>query len=191
VKLKEYEKRARFKFWFGLVGSIVFGFTTIIALLKSLYVSFGEIGGFVQGLSELVGKLINLIYNYTDFLTFFWDVIWKKLPIFDPLNLAQENNYYFFALFAATLFSITQVQDSFWIRSKINESKRKIEDELLERDIKKQSGLIDTNKTDILELEINVGSPDSWYKRPLGMIVIGLFVAIVGKIIVSIIGVDG
>jgi len=191
VKLRDSEKAARIKFWLGSIGALVFGFTTLIALLKSIYISFRDMGTIGSNLSELVGKLINFIYSKTDFLPIFWDTIWVKLPILDAQNLLQESNYYFFGLFAATLISIIQIQDSFWIRSKINKAKRKIDDELLERDIKKQSGLVEGKKPDILELEINIGSPDPWYKRPSGIIAIGLFVAIVGRIIASVLGVNG
>ena len=191
MKLRDSEKTARIKFWLGSIGALVFGFTTLIALLKSIYVSLRDMGAIGSYLSELVGKLINIIYSHTDFLPIFWDTIWVKLPILDTHNLLQESNYYFFGLFATTLISIIQIQDSFWIRSKINKAKRKIDDELLERDIKKQSGLVEGNKPDILELEINIGSPDPWYKRPYGIIAIGLFVAIVGRIIASVLGVNG
>ena len=191
MKLRDSEKTARIKFWLGSIGALVFGFTTLIALLKSIYVSLRDMGTIGSNLSDLVGKLINYIYSYTDFLTIFWDTVWVKLPILDTRNLLQESNYYFFGLFAATLISIIQIQDSFWIRSKINKAKRKIDDELLERDIKKQSGLIEGKKPDILELEINIGSPDPWYKRPSGIIAIGLFVAIVGRIVASFLGVNG
>jgi len=191
VKLRDSEKTARMKFWLGSIGALVFGFTTLIALLKSIYISLRDMGTIGSNLSDLVGKLINYIYSYTDFLTIFWDTIWVKLPILDTQNILQESNYYFFGLFAATLISIMQIQDSFWIRSKINKAKRKIDDELLERDIKKQSGLIEGKKPDVLELEINIGSPDPWYKRPSGIIAIGLFIAIVGRIVASFLGVNG
>jgi len=191
VKLRDSEKKARLKFWLGSIGALAFGFTTLIALLKSIHVSLSDMGTIGSNLSDLVGKLINFIYSYTDFLPIFWDTVWVKLPILDTRNLLQESNYYFFGLFAVTLISIIQIQDSFWIRSKINKAKRKIDDELLERDIKKQSGLIEGGKPDILELEINIGSPDPWYKRPSGIIAIGLFVAIVGRIIASFLGVNG
>lgn len=191
MKLRDYEKTARIKFWLGSIGALVFGFTTLIALLKSIHISFRDMGAIGSYLSDLVGKLINFIYSYTDFLPIFWDAMWVKLPIVDAQNLLQESNYYFFGLFAATLISIIQIQDSFWIRSKINKAKRKIDDELLERDIKKQSGLIEGKKPDILELEINIGSPDPWYKRPSGIIAIGLFVAIVGRIFALVLGVNG
>lgn len=191
MKLRDSEKKARLKFWLGSIGALAFGFTTLIALLKSIHVSLSDMGTIGSNLSDLVGKLINFIYSYTDFLPIFWDTVWVKLPILDTRNLLQESNYYFFGLFAVTLISIIQIQDSFWIRSKINKAKRKIDDELLERDIKKQSGLIEGGKPDILELEINIGSPDPWYKRPSGIIAIGLFVAIVGRIIASFLGVNG
>lgn len=191
MNLKDAEKKAKRKFWLGLVGTIVFGFTTVIALLKSFYVSFRDLGVIGQNISDLIGKFINFIYSHTDFVPLFWDVIWEKLPMLDLQNFAQVDNYYFFGLFAAALVSFTQIQDSFWIRSRINKAKRKIEDELLERDIKKQSGLVEAQNKNILELEINVGSPDPWYKRPLGIIAIGLFVAIVGRIAVSIMGING
>ena len=191
MKLRDSEKTARMKFWLGSIGALVFGFTTLIALLKSIYISLRDMGTIGSNLSDLVGKLINYIYSYTDFLTIFWDTIWVKLPILDTQNILQESNYYFFGLFAATLISIMQIQDSFWIRSKINKAKRKIDDELLERDIKKQSGLIEGKKPDVLELEINIGSPDPWYKRPSGIIAIGLFIAIVGRIVASFLGVNG
>jgi len=190
MKLKEAQKKANFKFWTGLLGSLTFTFILIITLLKSAHTSLEQSTGLLLDLRNQLEVLINFIYRHTDFLTFFWSTVWELLPVFNPSNLLQESNYYFFALLAITLIFITRMHDGRHIKSKIKELEEKVADEQLENDMKKQKGLIATATPDLIEFEINVGGPDSWYKRPLGIITIGLFVAIVGKIVTALIGIE-
>lgn len=190
MNLKDSKKNARIKFWVGLLGSIIFGFTTIMTFLKNMYNAFLNMGDIGMGMGSLIEKIINFIYNNTYFITIFWELIWEKLPIFNIHNILQESNFYFLALITATLIFIIQIQEPSWINTRIRIAKRKIADELLERDIKKHSGLIDVRKDDILELEINIDNPTSWYQRPFGQVVIGLVITIVGGIVLSIIGIS-
>lgn len=191
MKYKDLRKKARNKFWIGISGTLVFGFTVLIAFLKSIHVSFKGQAVIGDTLSELIGTLINFIHSYTDFASIFWEKVWPILPILNPLHLLQESNYYFFTLVAVALFFYIQLQDSFWLSSKANKILREVEDEELKRDIKKQRGHIEGPRPDILELDINVSNPDPWFKRPLGILAIGLIVAVFGKVITSILGVNG
>ena len=126
MKLQETKKKARRKFWFGLPGMIVFGFTTFIALLKSFHVSLKDQGSINGSLSESIGDLINFISRETDYLTIFWRDIWPTLPVINPYYLLQDSNYYFFALVGFTMFFYLQLQDSFWLKAKIRKKIKKI-----------------------------------------------------------------
>ena len=191
MKYKDLKKKARNQFWIGISGTIVFGFTAFIAFLKSIHISFKGQPFIGDVLSGLIGDLIKFINSYTEFASIFWEKAWPILPILNPLNLLQESNYCFFALLAVTLFFYIQLQDSFWLSSKANKIQREIEDEELKRDMKKQRGHIEGPRPDILELDINVSNPDPWFKRPLGILAIGLTIAVLGKAIASILGING
>jgi hypothetical protein len=191
MKFKDLKTKAKRKFWVGMLGTLILGFISLIAFLKSLHVSFDGQGSFGNHLSALIGKLINFIYSYTDFISIFWNKVWPALPILNPLNLFQESNYYFFALLAATLFFFIQLQESFWLNAKINKILREVEDEELKGDIKRQRGHVEGPRPDILELDININNPEQWYKKPMGLLAVGLTIAVLGKLLTTVFGMDG
>ncbi|MFA0670126.1 YniB family protein [Vibrio splendidus] len=190
MKFKDLKNKARKKFWIGTLGSLSFGFISLVAFLKGLHFSFENQGAIGNYLSSLIGKLINFIYSFTDFIPFFWEKLWPNLPMLNLNNLLQESNYYFFALLAITLFFVIQLQESFWLKSKINKILREVEDEELKGDIKRQRGHTEGPRPDILELDINVNTPEPWFKKPLGLLVIGLAIAVIGKLLTTLLGME-
>jgi hypothetical protein len=194
VKLRDTKRRARYYFWIGGIGTIVFGFCAFVMLLNNLRVAlqnfeglFSVLGG---NLSALIGDLIKGIYSYTSFIPFFWDDIWPILPELNLDNIFQESNYYFLAIIAATLFFRLLFEKYFWLRARISQAISEAEADELTRDVKKQRGSIKEEGLNVMELEINLKSnPDPWYKKPTGIVIIGIMGTIIGRIIAKVLGV--
>lgn len=177
LNINTARKKAGFNFKFGLLGVFVFGFLVLIYILKSLYVNIDHAGYLNTVIGRLVASPTSFLYQYTDWIPLIWD----KSKILDHQKLASEGNYWFAGLVAGLFYSLSKIQEALAMQARIAKAERKIEDELLENDARKAKGVAEIPNRESLELLVNVSPPDPWFKKPFGIVSLGIFTALAGK----------
>ena len=57
----------------------------------------------------------------------------------------------------------------------------KVEEQGWEQELMNQHGQISGVKPDVLQINIELDQKDQWYKRPVGLILLGVAIAILGQ----------
>jgi len=189
MKIKNLKKKAYYKIGIGIMLFVFSGFLALLSCLKSIYFISKQDKFLGEFLSDLVCTFLNFLFSKTNFVPLLWTFVWKKLPIFNPTQIMQKENYYFLFLFVMVFSTILLIQDGFGLIKNIKKIEIEVEKERLKQEIKKQKGLIETSKS-CVEIEINVLSRDSWYKRPLGVVILGLITVILARVLIQILHLD-
>lgn len=149
----------------------------ILAALKSIYfVMASDVSAF-SAISQAIQGLVQLIYENTQFLSFFWQ--WA--PVINPQNLNTSGN--FGMLFIALCGAIGRVMwdSAASLSLRIAKTIRKVEELGWEKELMGQTNQTARTKPDILQINIDLDQKDQWYKRPVGLILLGVAVAALGQ----------
>lgn len=192
MKIDEARKIARKKLFLAICGLPPSLFVAIVTGLKNIEYLIRDLPVIDNSLSNFFRLIIEWIYDSTkDHIGFFWRYVWGELPIVNQYNIFSKENLIFLLIMVATLYFWVQLQDHYWYKNKIHSAIRKSEENELERDAEEERGYRKESNSDTLNINVTTSSPDPWFKRPIGMIFIGLTVTILGKILWSISGSTG
>lgn len=180
MTLVEAKRKSNQYIFFGLLSLILSTLFIIPSVLRSLYATLNPNNPIDIALTGLITKLIKLIYSYTYKIPFIWDYS----PIFDPHNWSLKGNYFFAALIFLAVFSYGYLCEGFSIKEQIGKEIREVNKEALRNDIKKAKGLYDKQQTNTLEIDVTIDTQDKWHKKPFGLIVIGVAIAVIANSII-------
>ncbi len=147
------------------------------AALKSIYFYMTGDTTTFSSLSRWVQRLIYFIYERTQFVSWFWE--WA--PVINPKEPNTPGNLGF--LFVVVCGAIGRViwDSASSLSSRIKKTILKVEEFGWEQELMAQRGQIAGTKPDVLQINIELEQKDQWYKRPTGLVLLGLAIAIFGQ----------
>lgn len=150
----------------------------VFTALKSIYFSMNGDATAFASISQGIQRGIYFIYQRTQFLSWFWETA----PIFTPKVLNTSGN--FGLLFIAVCGAIGRIiwDSATNLSNRISKTILKVEEIGWERELMKQNGQIQTEKVDLLQINIDLKQEDQWYTRPIGLVLLGIAVAVLGQL---------
>ncbi len=149
----------------------------LFAVLKSVYFAMqGDTSAF-SVINQAIRRLVQLVCENTQFLSLFW----RWAPVFNSQVLNAPGNYgiLFITLCGAIGRVIWDSANNLSLR--IAKTIRKVEELGWEQELMGQKKLTVGDKPDILNINIGLDQKDQWYKRPVGLILLGVAVAVLGQ----------
>jgi hypothetical protein len=154
--------------------SLVFLFC---AALKGLYFSFENDNTAFSNLSHSLQRLIYAIYQRTSFLSWFWN--WAPVPTEKALNV--PGNWGLLFILACGAIGRTIWDSAASLSSRIRKTLQKVEEFGWERELMAQQGIVSGERPNVREITIPLGKEDEWYQRPVGIILLGIAVTVLGQ----------
>lgn len=147
------------------------------AALKSAYYSVEGDTTALSSFSRAIQRLIYSIYERTQFVSWFWE--WA--PVIRPKEPNTTGNWGF--LFVVVCGAIGRIM---WdsasnLSSRIKKTIQRVEELGWEQELMGQRGQISGAKPDVLQINIELDQKDQWYKRPIGLLLLGIAIAILGQ----------
>lgn len=147
------------------------------AALKSIYFSMAADTTAFSSLSRLVLRLVYYIYERTQFVSWFWE--WA--PVINQKELNTPGNLGFLFVVVCGVIGRTMWDSASSLSSRIKKTIQKIEELGWEQEIMAQRGRISGATPDVLQINIELEQKDQWYKRPVGLLLLGAAIAICGQ----------
>jgi hypothetical protein len=174
MKIYDAKKRITRQRVFATVIMIVSTLLFACAALKSIYFSMAGDTTALSGLSRGVQRLVYFIYERTQFIAWFWE--WA--PVINPKELNTPGNLGF--LFVVVCGAIGRIM---WdsasnLSSRIKKTIMKVEELGWEQELMGQRGQFTGTKPDVFQINIELDQKDQWYKRPVGLLLLGIAIAI-------------
>ncbi|CPG86660.1 YniB family protein [Burkholderia pseudomallei] len=160
---------------------LISGLFLLIGLLKGLYVvaeSTSTTFPPVTMLNAWIKWGIDLLYTHTLFLL----PIWRYAPTPAPYDWTASANYW--VIFWAAAVAVGQ---SIWaaasnLNRRIKERIKRVEELGWERELMGGQGYVEGKKPDVLQINIDLDQKDQWYKRPIGLLGVGVAIIVLGQI---------
>lgn len=147
------------------------------AALKSIYFAMtGDTTAF-SVVSRAVQRLVYFIYERTQFVSWVWDVA----PIINPRELNTSGNLGFFFIAVCGAIGRIMWDSAAHLSSRIAKTIQRVEELGWEQALLAQQGIVAGAKPDVLQINIDLDQKDQWYKRPIGLLLIGVAIAVLGQ----------
>lgn len=158
-------------------------FTTAVAfvlsILNSLFAGLdGDTTPFAE-LSQSIQRGIYYLYQNSQQISFMWEIA----PIIEPRNLNSTGNYYFLLIIFSHMIGRIFWQYANDLSARIKDTLKRVEGLNWENDLRRKSGVPTTDKVDILQINIELESKDQWYKKPFGLVVVGVTITLIVQLI--------
>jgi hypothetical protein len=147
------------------------------AALKSIYFYMGGDTTVFSSLSRAVQRMVYYIYENTQFFSWFWD--WA--PVINPKELNTSGNLGFLFVIVCGAIGRTMWDSASNLSLRIKKTIQKIEELGWEQELLAQRGQVAGSKPDVLQINIELEQKDQWYKRPAGLLLLGVAIAICGQ----------
>lgn len=147
------------------------------AALKSVYFSIEGDTTALSSLSRGIQWLVYFIYERTQFVSWFWE--WA--PIINPKELNTTGNWGFLFIVVCVAIGRTMWDSASNLSLRIKKTIQRVEELGWEQELMGQRGQISGAKPDVLQINIELDQKDQWYKRPIGLLLLGVAVAILGQ----------
>lgn len=156
-----------------LVSVLFFTFAT----LKSIYFSMAGDTTALSSLSRGVQRMIYFIYERTKFFSYFWE--WA--PVINPKEPNTPGNLGFLFVVVCGAIGRTMWDSASSLSWRIKKTIQKVEELGWEQELMAQRGQIAGAKPDVLQINIELEQKEQWYKRPIGLLLLGVAIAILGQ----------
>jgi hypothetical protein len=177
MKISEAKKRITMQRIVSAIVVLVALIFLVCAALKSIYLTLqGDMTAF-SSVSRGIQRLVYVIYERTQFVSWFWE--WA--PILSPKDLNTTGNWG--GLFIMTCGFIGRVMwdSASHLSLRVKKTIQRVEELGWERELMGQSGQISGGKPDVLQINIDLDQKDQWYKRPIGLLLLGVAIAVLGQ----------
>jgi hypothetical protein len=177
MKIIEAKKRIARQRLTALAVMTVAALFAVCAGLKSIYFAFdGDTSAFA-GLSQGVQRLVRFIYEHTQFVSWVWDLA----PVVSQKELDSPGNFGFLFIICCVVVGRMMWDSATNLSSRIAGIIKRVEELGWERELLGQQGLIAGAKPDVLQISIELDQNDQWYKRPMGLVILGAAIAVLGQ----------
>lgn len=177
MKIYEAKKRIKTQQFLAIVVMALSVLLLACTALKSVYLSMSGDTSVFTPLSREIQRLIYFIYERTQSFAWFW----KWAPIMSTKELNTPGNLGFLLIIVCGFIGRTIWDSASNLSFRINKTILKVEEIGWEQELLAQRGHITGTKPDVLQINIELEEKDQWYKRPIGIILIGVAVAILGQ----------
>jgi len=147
------------------------------AALKSIYFSMAGDTTAFSPLSRGIQRLVYFIYERTQFVS--W--VWEKAPVINPKELNTPGNLGFLFVVVSGAIGQTMWASASNLSLRIKKTILRIEELGWEQELLAQRGQMTGAKPDVLQINIELEQKDQWYKRPAGLLLLGVTIAIFGQ----------
>jgi hypothetical protein len=177
MKIYEARKRITRQRMLAIVIMLVSMLLLVCAALQSIYLSIAGDTIFLASLSRSVQRLVYFIIEKTQFVSWFWEFA----PV---INLKEPNttgNLGFLFVVVCSAMGRMMWDSASSLSSRIKKILRRVEERGWEQELLAQGGQIAGAKPDVLQINIELEEKDQWQKRPLGLVLIGIAITVVGQ----------
>jgi hypothetical protein len=177
MKIYHAKKRIMSQKIFAMVVMIISVLFFACAALKSIYFSMADDTTVLSALSHGGQRLIYFIYERTQFVSWFWE--WAPV-----INLKEPNtsgNLGFLFVVVCGAIGRTMWDSASSLSARIKKTIMRVEELEWEQELMGQRGQIRRAKPDVLQINIELEQKDQWYKRPIGLLLLGVAIAIAGQ----------
>jgi uncharacterized membrane protein len=178
MKIAQAQKQVTFV---RIISYVVTGVSSAFFLAGMLLGIYHQAENFstpLAGLARLFEGVISLIYEYTRILSF----IWNHAPEPDLRNLNTEGNYWLLLCVACFVLARTMRDSASLLAARIKRTIQRVEELGWEQALLAQQGQFAGGKPDVLQINIDLEQREQWYKRPMGLILIGVAVTVLGQL---------
>lgn len=177
MKIYEAKKRIARQRILATVVMLVSIMLFACAALKSIYFSMADDTTAFSSLSRGIQRLVYFIYERTQFVSWFWE--WA--PVINPKEPNTPGNLGFLFVVVCGAIGRTMWDSASSLSSRIKKTILKVEELEWEQELMAQRGQIAGAKPDVLQINIELEQKDQWYKRPVGLLLLGVAIAIFGQ----------
>lgn len=177
MKIYEAKRRVTRQRILSLAIMVIAAILFVLAILKSIYFAMANDTSGFSVISQGIQRIVGLIYKNTQFLSLFWQ--WA--PVFNPQVLNTPGNYGMFFITLCGAIGRVMWDSADNLSSRIAKTIRKVEEIGWEQELMGQKETAERTKPDILQINIELDQKDQWYKRPVGLILIGIAIAVLGQ----------
>lgn len=156
-----------------LVGSTLFLNISCLKLLA--WTAQGDASGFAS-ISRFVHSVINTLFEHTRFLS--W--VWQVAPVGNLRQLNTAGNFGMLLIICCGAFGRLIWDSASRLSTRIKKTLQRVEERGWELALSGQDAA-ERPKPDVLQIEIELHQSDQWHKRPLGMLLIGVAIAVLGQ----------
>lgn len=161
----------------SLLILIVSGVFFLIAALKSMAWAIHGDTTALAPLTQGIQRLIQLIYEKTDFLP--W--VWHAAPVVNPREFNSAGNYGFLFIACCVALGRLMLDSANHLRARINKTILRVEEAGWEQSLLAEQGLAFGQRPDVLQINIDLQQREQWYKRPFGLLLLGIAIAVLGQ----------
>ncbi|WP_350283873.1 YniB family protein [Nitrosomonas sp.] len=141
----------------------------VLGALKSFAWAASTDSSMLASVTRTGHELVVMLYQRTQFLSWFWELA----PILSLTDLNSLGNCGFLFLLVC-MFLMRVIWDSaIHLDHRIKSTLRQAEEQSWERQLS-HSGVTTQENSTVLELRIQLGQKDQWYKRPLGIVLLSV-----------------
>ena len=177
MKIHEAKKRVKAHRTIAIILIIVSALFAACSILKSLYFAMEADASPFSSISNVIRQIIYFIYEQTQFVS--W--VWEQAPVTNPKELNTSGNFGFLLVACCGALGLMMWDSASDLASRIRQTIRKVEEIGWEQSLLIQQGLSRGEKPDMLQINIELDQNDQWYKRPIGLILIGAAIAVLGQ----------
>jgi len=147
--------------------------------LKGIYFSAQENTSPFFTIFRMIQNFVYFIYEHTQFIS--W--IWKHAPIINFQTPTAIGNLSFILI--AIIGGIGRIiwDSASHLSMRINNTILKVEEFGWEQELMKKDGQHRDFNSDVLQINIELHQEEQWYKRPLGIFLIGTATIIIGQLL--------
>ncbi|MEC5400106.1 YniB family protein [Uliginosibacterium sp. H1] len=156
---------------------VAFSAVLLISGLKSIaWAVQGDATAFAP-VARGVLRIIHVLYEKTQFLSWGWQVA----PIANPRELNSSGNYGFLFIICCVALGRLMWDSASHLSARIRKTILRVEELGWEQALLAQQGLAVGQKPDVLQINIDLQQKDQWYKRPMGLVLLGIAIAVLGQ----------
>ncbi len=177
MKILEAQRRVSRLRAFSLAALVASSIFLLVTGLKSI--AWG-VQGDTTALAPVahgIQRLVHFVYEQTQFLSWAWQVA----PIANPRDLNSPGNYGLLFIACCGALGRLMWDSAAHLSSRIKKTIRRVEEFGWEQALLAQQGLVSGQKPDVLQINIDLQQRDQWYKRPIGLILLGVAIAVLGQ----------
>jgi len=163
-----------------IIAATIMGVSMLLlacAGLKSAYLSLAGDTTALSSISRGFQRLIYFVYERTQFISWFWE--WA--PVINPKEPNTSGNFSFLFVVVCGAIGRTMWDSASHLSSRIKKTIQRVEELGWEQELMEQRGQISGARPDVLQINIELDQKDQWYKRPVGLLLLGVAIAIMGQ----------
>jgi hypothetical protein len=145
--------------------------------LKSIYFALQGDTTALSTLTQALQRLVYAIYERTQFVAWFWE--WA--PVINTKEPNTAGNFGFLFVVVCGFIGRDIWDSASTLSSRVKKTIKRVEESGWEEELAGQPRPIAGTKPDVLQINIEVGKDDEWFKRPFGLVLLGVAIAVLGQ----------